>query len=169
MALTTVVKGVIEAWWADISSLVSPQDGSGNTALGPVRAQITASIPVTGSVQKGTAGAAAPDQTLKQFHAADGGLSIASGATAALYTVTAGKTFYVTDIQITANTATQFEAKLQAAGTTQWNSNVKGDTAPIDLPGIETQPQFAGGQAVTLVFPATSATNAWYYIAGYEQ
>ena len=163
MALTTVVKGAIEQWWTDITSLVT------NAAGDTVRAQVTAAVPLTGSVTKGTAGAAAPDQTLKIFHAVDGGLSIASGATAALYTVTAGKTFYVTDIQITANTATQFEAKLQAAGVTQWNANVKGDTAPIDLPGLETQPQFASGQAVTLVLGTAAATNAWYYIAGYEQ
>lgn len=170
MPLTTVVKGLIEAWWTDVTTLVSPQDGSGNAALGPVRAQVTAAIPVTGSVTKGTAGAAAPDQTLKQF-SSSGGVSINTGATVALYTVTAGKTFYATDIVITGNagTATQFLVQLKQGTTVIFEGYCKTDTEPLDLPGIETQPQAPGGAALTLVFGTGTSTTAAYFIGGFEQ
>lgn len=172
MAALTVVKGVIEAWWSDITSLVtvSPTDQFGNPTTGPVRAPISVSFPATGGVSKSTAGAAAPDQTLSQF-TSSGGVSIASGATVSLLTVAAGKTFYITDIFLTGNNATptQFLVQIKQGTTVIWEGYLKTDTQPVIGPGIETQPQAPAGSAVTLVFPTSSGTTCAYFIGGFSQ
>jgi hypothetical protein len=111
-----------------------------------------------------SAGGASLGQTLQQF---TGNPSIASGATVNLFTVPAGKTFYVTDIYVGANTATQFSVQIQANGTAIFNGFCKGDTGPIDMPGIETQPQAAAGTAVTLVLGTAAATTAAYFVSGF--
>ena len=112
------------------------------------------------------AGAVAPGQSLKVYA---GTVSVATGATVALETVAAGKTFYVTDISIGGNTATQFLAQIQAAGITIANAYVKGDTAPWVEDGIESQPSASSGQAVTLVLGAAAATISSFNIRGFEQ
>ena len=122
--------------------------------------------PGTTGVVKATAGAAANGQTLKVY---TGTVSVATGATVTLETVTAGKTFYITDIYIGANTATQFQVTVNAASTAIFNAFCKGDTGPIQMPGLETQPSAAAGTVVQLVLGAAAATTAAYYLAGYEQ
>lgn len=115
---------------------------------------------------RASAGGAAIGQTLQQF---TGNPSINTGATVALFTVPAGKTFYVTDIYVGSNSGLAFSVQIQAAGTPIFNGFAKGDTGPIDMPGIETQPQAAGGTAVTLVMGTAGSTTAAYYIAGFIQ
>jgi|SRR5579864_2947388 len=172
MGLIAFIKGIAEQWNWDASSL-----SAGNTDLAdaiassaPVRLPVTASIPVTGAIAKSTAGAGAPDQTLKQF-SSSGGVSINTGATVALYTPTAGKTFYATDIVITGNasTAGQVLCQLKSGSTVIWEGYMKTDTQPIEIPGIETQPQAPGGAALTLVIGTLSGGTAAYFIGGFEQ
>lgn len=138
--------------------LSSVDKGDGTSAL-----EIS---PLQGGVIRTNAGGPAPGQANKVY---SGTISIATGATVALETVAAGKTFYVTDIYIGANTATQFLVQIQAAAVGVFFAYCKGDTGPVQMPGIETQPTGSAGQAITLVFAAAAATTASWFIAGVEQ
>lgn len=172
MGLISFIKGAVEQWNVDVTALSSGNtDLADNVASGAaVRLPATVSIPATGSTGKQTAGGPAPDQTIKQF-SSSGGVSIATGATVALYTVTAGKTFFLTDIEVTGNAATagQVLVQLKAGSTVIWEGYMKTDTQPIEIPGIESQPQAAGGLALSLVIGALSGGSAAYNIGGFEQ
>lgn len=120
-----------------------------------------------------TAGGPSAAQAVFQF---TGFVSLnAANAVVPLHTVAAGKTFYVTDIYVSANSATQFQVEIQAdsAGNSVYSDifagYAKGDTGPIELPGIETQPQAGGLAHVRLVLAQASATTAAYFVAGFEQ
>ena len=117
-------------------------------------------------VMRVNAGGPGPGQSNKTF---TGNVSIATGATVALETVATGKTLYITDISLTSNTATPFLVQIQAGGVTIWQGYVKGDTGPIELPGLETQPTASAGQAVTLVAAAAAATTLAFFVGGVEQ
>ena len=172
MGLITLVKGIVEQWNVDITGQTTGNtDLSDGIASGaPVRIPVTGSFPVTGATAKSTAGAGAPDQTLKQF-SSSGGVSINTGATVSLYTPTIGKTFYATDIMITGNAATagQVLCQLKSGTTVIWEGYMKTDTQPIEIPGLETQPQGPGGAALTLVIGTLSGGSAAYFISGFEQ
>ena len=84
-------------------------------------------------------------------------------------TVTAGKTFYITDIYVGSNTGTVFQVTINSGATPIFNGFCKGDTGPIGLMGIETQPSAASGSVVQLVLGTAAATTAAYMINGYEQ
>jgi hypothetical protein len=122
-------------------------------------------------VVKQTAGGPAPGQSAKTF---TGEIVIPAGAgttTQALETVTALKTLYLTDISITADTAQIFRVRIQAGGVDIFRGLCKGDTGPIQFPGIETQPQAAAGSVVNILFVAVAGfliTNAEFFIAGFE-
>lgn len=114
-----------------------------------------------------SAGGAADGQTVSQFTANP---SLASGYNSGtILTPAAGTTFYMTDISITANTATPFLAQVQANGVTIWQAYVKGDTGPVIVSGLETQPQCPAGQALTLVLGTAAATTAAVFLAGFAQ
>ena len=82
----------------------------------------------------------------------------------------AGKTFYITDIFLSHDSAAVVDTSIQAAGTRIFNAPVKGDTAPCQMPNLETQPQATAGQAVTVNYPVVAgAPNAYGFISGYEQ
>lgn len=112
------------------------------------------------------AGGAAYGQTLKSY---TGTQNVATGATITLETVTAGKTFFITDIYVGSNTATQFSVTINSGATAVFNGFCKGDTGPINLMGIETQPSATSGSVVQLVLGTAAATTAAYMINGYEQ
>jgi len=112
------------------------------------------------------AGAAGIGQTLKSYV---GTVSIATGATVPLETVSTGKSFIITDIYISGNTATQFSVTINAAGTPIFQGFAKGDTGPIGLTGIETGPSAPSGTAVSLVLGAAATTTAAFMVSGYEQ
>lgn len=123
-------------------------------------------------VVKQTAGGPAPGQSAKTF---TGELNLPAGAgtpTQALETVTTGKTLYVTDLSFTADTAQIFRVRLQANGVDIFRGMCKGDTGPIEFPGIETQPQAASGAVVQCVFVTLAGflvTNVEYFVGGFEQ
>lgn len=113
------------------------------------------------------AGYVAIGQSAKVF---TGTQALAGGPiTIPLITVAAGKIFFITDIYVGSNTATVFPVTINAAGVAIFNGFSKGDTGPIVLPGIETQPQASAGQVVNLVLGAAAATTAAYMITGIEQ
>ena len=114
------------------------------------------------------AGSAAPGQTLKTY-TGKVALSGASTTSTALYTVTAGKTFYITDMYLSADGAQVMDVQVQAAGVTVFRAAVKGDTAPLAFAGIETQPSGAGGSAMTILWPISTNANAFWFLSGFEQ
>lgn len=126
------------------------------------------SYPQTGAVQRVNAGGMAPGQTAKQY---TGKIALSNSVitTITLETVTAGKTFYITDLYLSADGTQVMDMRLQAAGVDIFRAIVKGDTAPLQMAGIETQPFGAAGQVVTLVFPVTTNVNGYYAVFGYEQ
>jgi hypothetical protein len=117
---------------------------------------------------KMSAGGAGGGQTLVQF-TGNPSLSGSVPTTVALYTVPAGKTLFITDIYVGASTNLVFLAQIQAAGVSIFFGYCKGDTGPIEIPGIETQPQGGPGTAVTLVMGIAAGTTAAYFISGFVQ
>ena len=89
--------------------------------------------------------------------------------------VASGKTFYITDLYVSGNSSSQFQVQIQAdaAGngvfTDIFDGYAKGDTGPIQLIGIETQPSASAGSQVRFIFAQTATTIASYFISGFEQ
>lgn len=119
------------------------------------------------SVQRVSAGFMAPGQTAKQ---ATGNLSVnAVSATTPINTVTAGKTFYITDISFTTDSTTAIDVQIQAAGVVIFETHVL-STAPCVAVGIETQPFGTSGQAVRIfVSNSSSGKSLNYFVGGFEQ
>lgn len=115
-----------------------------------------------------TAGPPSSGQTVRKYNGKQA--TVTTGTTpVALFTVTAAKTFYVTDIYLATDLTTPLDIQLQAAGAAIMNFGVS-TTQPVNLTGIDTQPTAAASQAVQLLLPLTAAVqNVWYYVAGYEQ
>ena len=123
-----------------------------------------------GMVQRISAGFMGPGQTAKQYVGKQA-LSATLTTTVTLETVTAGKTFYITDILIISDVAssTTIDVRLQAAGADIFRAGVH-SLAPIDMTGIETQPFATAGQLVTLLLPIVAGPpNVWFNILGFEQ
>ncbi len=118
-------------------------------------------------VQRMTAGFAAAGQTIKQ---ATGNLSVnAVSATAPINTVTAGKTYYITDMSFTTDSSTAIDVQVQAAGVTIFETHVI-STAPCVAVGMETQPFGTTGQAVRIFVSNNSTGKSLnFYVSGFEQ
>lgn len=121
------------------------------------------------AVQRSNAGAKAPGQTLKTFTGQS--LLTASTGTIALYTVTTGKSFYITDVMLTSDVASSLnlDVRIQADGVDMLRTSVH-SLAPIDFSGIESQPVAASG-AVVNILTASAATTShlWYSVYGWEE
>ena len=149
----SVTKNAADTSSVQAVELLAP-DNAGNLLEGSIRT---------------TAGGPAPNQTQKNYS----GLattSTGSITTITLETVTAGKTYFITDVCLTTDSpsTSSIDARLQAAGADIFRNGLH-SLAPIDMAGIETQPTAAGGQVVTLVLPITpSAQKVWYNIYGVE-
>ena len=143
-------------------------------ALGAVLAyasggNVLTTLPAPLGVQRMNAGFSAPGQTIKNYTG-----SVATSASAAttvpLETVTTGKIYVITDIYISANSSNQFEARIQANGTDIFRGWCKGDTSPINLAGLESQPNASAGQTVTILLPSVAgAPLISFFIGGFEQ
>lgn len=160
----------------DVGSGVEVQRVIPNTFSGGVATDVntTNPLPVTQTaVVKVNAGFMATGQTAKQY-VGKVTTSTTLATTVTLETVTAGKTYYVTDVLIMSDSSqgasTTVDVRLQAAGVDIMRAGVH-NLAPIDMTGIETQPFATTGQVVTLLIPATSAgvVNIWFNIYGFEQ
>lgn len=120
-------------------------------------------------VERVNAGYVGPGQSSKVYTGTQA-LSTTVATTIPLETVTPGKIFFITDISITSNSASVFLAQITAGGVPIYSAYGKGDTGPIALAGIETQPQASAGQAVNLVVSSVAAaTTLAYTISGVEQ
>jgi hypothetical protein len=121
---------------------------------------------------KFTAGGAAYGQTLKSYTGKQA-TSTTVTTTISLETVTTGKTFFITDIYMATDiaSATQIlDVQLQTAGVTIFRGALH-NLSPIDFQGIESQPNCASAQLVTILLPVTASgvVNFWYYVGGFEQ
>ncbi len=128
-------------------------------------------VPVTGGPTLRTnAGFTAPGQTLKNYTGKQA-LSASLTTTITLETVTTGKIYIITDIYMTTDTATLVpDVQIQAAGIPIFRGVIKGDTAPISLPGMESQPNASSAQLVQIVVPAVvGPPNFYFFIGGFEQ
>jgi hypothetical protein len=114
-----------------------------------------------------TAGGIAPGQTAKTF---TGKVALSGGGatTVSLYTVTTGKTLIITDIYLSTDGAQDIGVQIQAAGTAVFYILCR-DSAPCQMPGMDTGPIGTTGQAMTIVFPTSTNSNGFYYVAGVEQ
>lgn len=123
----------------------------------------------TVSVQKVNAGFLAPGQTAKSAQGTQA-TSTTLTTSVPLWTVTAGKTLYITDIAIYSDNAVQIAVQIRAATVPIFRARVR-DLAPIQLPGIETQYFGTTGQAIDLLLPITAGgvQNIDYDIQGFEQ
>jgi hypothetical protein len=74
--------------------------------------------------------------------------------TISLWTVTSGKTWILTDLLVTCDAAAQVLFRLQAAGADIFRGLVR-DIEPLEMPGMETQPNASSTQAVTIVLNGT--------------
>jgi hypothetical protein len=118
---------------------------------------------------RASAGAAAYGQTLYQ-PTGNPTLSTTAATTVALFTVPAGQTFYLTDLYVGSSSASPFLVTVAANGTPIFYGYCKGDTGPIDLAGLETQPQAPGGSQVSIVLgQVAAATTGAYYLGGFSQ
>lgn len=133
-------------------------------AAGAVPVAITPQVPVGG--------------TFKSFTGPSVALSAGGTTATALYTVTAGKTFYITDIYLaikdTAGASTELAVAIQAAGVSVFSALCSAGSATkqginCQMAGMDTGPQGTTAQAMTILWPLLTATaNGYYYIAGME-
>lgn len=173
--------GQTTAYW-DVASLTGLGTGSTFTPGDvPLNAQAMFN-PTTGfyqawsygDVQKGSAGFLGAGQTAKQFVITNQVNSTSVLTTVNLYTVTSGKTFYITDVVMSTEASqgatTQPTWTINAAGVAIWNFNGHGLNS-AENPGIETQPFATSGQAVTLTISATpgGVCHSWGFVYGFEQ
>jgi hypothetical protein len=140
----------------------------GDGTFAQVVAAVSVGTPTSTAVQRVSAGFMAPGQTAKTYT----GKQVSSTTVAtsvALETVTAGKTYYITDIYLTTDATIIQDVKIRAAGVTIFNAGVQSN-GPVDMAGMETQPYGTTGQLVDLYLPITAAVqNFWYFISGFEQ
>jgi hypothetical protein len=114
----------------------------------------------------------APNQTMKTF---TGIITTSTTATtsATLYTVTAGKTFYLTDVAFCNNSANPSQVSVNASASLNTAPIIIGhaiSTAPFELTNIGTEPSVAAGTPITAQAGLTTvATVCTYFVAGYEQ
>jgi hypothetical protein len=114
----------------------------------------------------------APNQTMKTF---TGTITTSTSITTAiaLYTVTTGKTFYLTDVIFCNNSINSSLVSVNASASLNAAPMIVGhaiNTEAFDAINIGTEPSAAGGTPVTAQAGATTvATLCTYFVAGYEQ
>lgn len=93
-----------------------------------------------------------------------------SAKTVSLYTVTAGKTFYLTDIYISTAYASELDVQIQGGGVTIFRSSICLGS-PVNLTGITAQATCAAGVALSVVISDGGATTPYvaWFVAGVEQ
>lgn len=122
--------------------------------------------PHDGCVQRENAGFLAPAQTKLTV---SGKVSIASGATVALPTPPQGKSWFITDLDLSHDSTVAVEMTIKTGGVSVFDWPVKGDTAPFIGHNLETQIDLPQGNAGQLVMGSNAATNSYFYLTGIQQ
>lgn len=112
-----------------------------------------------------SAGTIAPGQTIQNYSTGGG---IAVNTTTSVRTVTTGKTWYITDICMTASTSTACLVQIKGGGTVYFEAYVS-SSAPVNFAGIESQDGIPSTTAVTIVTANTGSSSFTVKIAGIEQ
>lgn len=92
-----------------------------------------------------------------------------------LYTVTSGKTFYLTDIVVCNNNNQPVQVSVNASQTPGTSPIIIGhtiNTAPFNAVNIGTEPSVAGGTPITFQVSSVSSSptpTVTFFISGYEQ
>lgn len=123
--------------------------------------------PRIGANTRVTAGGAAPGQSIKAF-SSSGGVPINAGATINVYTVTSGKTLFLTDISVSTDSAASFLFQIKA-GAVVIKEGFVSATAPFAFAGIESQPSIGSGVTISIVFPTVVGKNAAFFLSAFEQ
>ena len=140
-------------------------------AQGNILGRTTVVVPTAGSdTQRVNAGFVANGQTIKNYTGKQA-LSTTLVTTITLETVTTGKSYVITDLYLSIDTATLVpDVQIQAGGVPIFRGVLKGDTAPIQMAGMESQPNASSGQVVTIVIPAVAGPpNFLFFVGGFEQ
>jgi len=119
-------------------------------------------------VQRVTAGPGADQQRLFQV-CSSGGIDTTTSGAQAIRTTNTGQTFYITDISITADYAGNATKLIQleiSGGVIVFEAYVS-TTAPIDMPGLETQIQVPSNSVLAIKWGAQAGHIA-FFISGYE-
>ena len=119
-----------------------------------------------GNIVKTNAGYLAPGQT--NVSTTGQVATLTTGAkTVPLRTVTAGKTYMMTDLYVFCDVAANAPLliQVQVAGTTVFYGYCS-QNAPLAMPGIETQINGAAGQQVNLILAQTTAVQNVAFYAG---
>lgn len=121
------------------------------------------------NIVRTTAGPGSDNQQLFQI-SSSGALNTATAGTLAVHTTSPGKIFYITDILITTEIAAGVAnlIQLEISGGVVVFEGYVANTAPLDLPGIESQPQSPSNSILALKW-GNIAGHITYFIAGYEQ
>ena len=127
----------------------------------------TPALPIDGCVQRENAGFLAPGQTKISVNVDN--VSIATGASVPLPTPPAGKVWLIGDLYVSHDSNVAVRCALTVGGITVWSAPVKGDTAPVELPGMETQIDVPQGQASVLAFGGNAGTHGYANLQGWQQ
>lgn len=119
------------------------------------------------STMRMTGGGPAPGQTVKSV----GGnlVTTSNGAAQTINTVTAGKTFYITDFSFSSNVSGALDVTIQIGGVVVWEGHVS-VTNSMTMSGIDSFPAAAAGQLVRVLVNNSVATSSLnLFVAGFEQ
>jgi hypothetical protein len=84
-------------------------------------------------------------------------------------TVSAGKSFYITDFSFSSNTTTALDVTIQFAGTVKWEGHIS-VTDSMSLTSIDSFPAAPAGTVVRIYVNNSAASSSLnYYAAGFEQ
>ena len=112
-------------------------------------------------------------QTMKNFTGTSNTSTTGTTVVNLGYTVTAGKTFYLTDVIICNNSANPSQVSVNGSLTAGASPIIIGhaiNTEAFDAVNIGTEPSVAGGNPLSVQLGQTTvATACTYFVAGYEQ
>jgi hypothetical protein len=119
------------------------------------------------STQRVTGGGPAPGQTVKSV--AGNLVTTSNGVAQTVNTVTAGKTFYITDIDFSGTVSTALDVQIQVGGLVVFERHVS-VTNSCDLGGIDSFPPASAGQLVRIfVSNSAAASSLNFFVGGFEQ
>jgi len=96
-----------------------------------------------------------------------GGVTVGGGITVVNYTVPAGKTLYITDVDVSTDSTTAVLMQIFAGALVIAEKYIS-TTCPFEFVGIESQMTVPSGALLKLVFPAVT-THVAYVVNGYLQ
>ena len=142
------------------------QDLNVQEMIGGAGVSVANPVPVTQAPKS-------PNQTMKTFTGVSATTTSATTVVNLNYTVSAGKTFYLTDVIICNNSVNASQVSINGSLTIAASPTLIGhsiNTSPLEALNIGTEPSVAAGSALSVQLGQTTAiTSCTYFISGYEQ